>query len=279
MQKMITSVLFLLFMGIISCVHITDLKGPTVIETGSELLLDCDFDYLEEEESQLDLKWYFNRSPIPVYQWVPSMNKGPQVIGDLFKNSLDLEYEAHNDTFKKHRALRIINTDHRFSGTYQCKVSSFVDEDFMQKEILVYVPPKSIRIEPSISETDTQYLNVSCHVEGVYPVPIVDLSWTKNSTSNQMDKMDTLVKTGQDGLLYVTVSYLCPREDITPDVVFGCEVTFADTQFYVREELQVFQYQRLKSRYTSSSTSIAVSLVTFIPMITIYVISRTLLFI
>ena len=121
-----------------SCVHITDLKGPTVVETGDELMIDCDFDYLQEEESQLDLKWYFNRSPIPVYQWVPSMNKGPQVIGDLFKNSLDLEYEAHNDTFKKHRALRIINTDHRFSGTYQCKVSSFVDEDFMQKEILVY---------------------------------------------------------------------------------------------------------------------------------------------
>ena len=121
-----------------SCVHITDLKGPTVIKSGDELMIDCDFDYLQEEESQLDLKWYFNRSPIPVYQWVPSMNKGPQVIGDLFKNSLDLEYEAHNDTFKKHRALRIINTDHRFSGTYQCKVSSFVDEDFMQKEILVY---------------------------------------------------------------------------------------------------------------------------------------------
>ena len=60
-----------------------------------------------------------------------------------------------------------------------------------------------------------------------------------------MEKMDTLVKTGQDDLLYVTVSYLCPREDITPDVVFGCEVTFADTQFYVREELQVFQYQSM----------------------------------
>ena len=66
------------------------------------------------------------------------MNKGPQVIGDLFKNSLDLKYEAHNDTFKKHRALRIMNPDHRFSGTYQCKVSSFVDEDFQQKDILVF---------------------------------------------------------------------------------------------------------------------------------------------
>jgi len=275
MQKMITSVLFLLFMGIISCVHITDLKGPTVIETGSELLLDCDFDYLEEEESQLDLKWYFNRSPIPVYQWVPSMNKGPQVIGDLFKNSLDLEYEAHNDTFKKHRALRIINTDHRFSGTYQCKVSSFVDEDFMQKEILVYAPPKSIRIEPSISKTDTRYLNVSCQVEGVYPVPIIDLSWTKNSTSNQMDKTDTLVKTGPSGLLDVTVSSLGLREDITPDVVMGCEVTIPDTQFYIREELELLQYPRWKSRYISSSSPMLVSCGCLLFSIQAFFISRT----
>ena len=57
-----------------------------------------------------------------------------------------------------------------------------------------------------------------------------------------MDKIDTLVKTGSDDLLYVTVSYLCLRKDITPDVVFGCEVTFEENQFYVREELQLLQY-------------------------------------
>merc|ERR1712083_495308 len=250
----------LLFMGSTG-VHITDLVGPTVVETGQELMIDCDFDYLQEEESQLDLKWYFNGSPIPVYQWVPSMNKGPQVIDDLFKNSLDLKYEAHNDTFKKHRALRIMNPDHRFSGTYQCKVSSFVDEDFQQKEILVFAPPRSIRIDPVISETDTQYLNVSCQVQGVYPVPMIDISWTKNSTSNQMAKMDTLVVTGPDGLLDVTVSSLGLRKDITPDVVMGCEVTIADTEFYIREELELFQYPRLKSRYTSSSSPILVSFI------------------
>ena len=61
--------------------------------------------------------------------------------------------------------------------------------------------------------------------------------------------MDTLVKTGQDGLLYVTVSYLCPREDITPDVVMGCEVTIPDTQFYIREELELFQYPSKFSRW------------------------------
>ena len=50
-----------------------------------------------------------------------------------------------------------------------------------------------------------------------------------SSTTNQMDKMDTLVKTGPSGLLDVTVSYLGLREDITPDVVIGCKVTIPDT--------------------------------------------------
>ena len=75
---------------------------------------------------------------LQVYQWVPSMKKGPQVIGEMFKQSLDLGYVAHNDTYKRHRALRVAKADHRFSGTYQCKVSSFLDEDFQQKEVLVY---------------------------------------------------------------------------------------------------------------------------------------------
>ena len=109
-----------------------------MVQSGSELMLDCNYSYLDEEESQLDLKWYFNGSPIPVYQWVPSMSKGPQVIGELFKHKLDLDYVAHNDTYKKHRALRVVKSDHRFSGIYQCKVSSFVDEDFQTKNVLVF---------------------------------------------------------------------------------------------------------------------------------------------
>ena len=33
-----------------------------------------------EEKDQLDIKWYFNSSPTPIYQWLPAMNTGPQVI-------------------------------------------------------------------------------------------------------------------------------------------------------------------------------------------------------
>ena len=42
------------------------ISGPEVVRSGSELKLDCDYDYMAEEESQLDLKWYFNGSPVPV---------------------------------------------------------------------------------------------------------------------------------------------------------------------------------------------------------------------
>ena len=69
----------------IHSVHIVTIDGPEVVKSGSELMLDCNFDYMEEEESQLDLKWYFNGSPIPVYQWVPSMKKGPQVNIYIYK--------------------------------------------------------------------------------------------------------------------------------------------------------------------------------------------------
>ena len=40
--------------------------------------------------------------------------------------------------FRKHRALKILNPTTELSGTYRCKVSSFVDEDFMQRRMIVY---------------------------------------------------------------------------------------------------------------------------------------------
>ena len=46
--------------------HIVQIEGPEVVRAGAELRLDCDYDYMAEEEPQLDLKWYFNGSPIPV---------------------------------------------------------------------------------------------------------------------------------------------------------------------------------------------------------------------
>ena len=40
--------------------------------------------------------------------------------------------------FRKHRALKIWKPTTELSGIYRCKVSSFVDEDFMQRRMIVY---------------------------------------------------------------------------------------------------------------------------------------------
>jgi len=251
-RTLLCSVILFLKQGAYHSVHIERIAGPEVVQSGEELMLDCNFSYLDEEESQLDLKWYFNGSPIPVYQWVPSMKKGPQVIGELFKHKLDLDYVAHNDSYKKHRALRVAKSDHRFSGTYQCKVSSFVDEDFQQKEVLVYNPPQNILISPeTVSSKEEEFLNISCTVSGVYPVPIIDLSWSNNVTTQNMERMDTLVRTSSTGLLDVTLSSRVSRDVFSPDVIIACDVTLPNTDFYVREELTTFHHSQLRSRYTS----------------------------
>jgi hypothetical protein len=53
--------------------------------------------------------------------------------------SLFQTYEVDGgDKWRKHRALKILRPTTELSGTYRCKVSSFVDEDFMQKTMIVY---------------------------------------------------------------------------------------------------------------------------------------------
>ena len=52
---------------------IDNLVVPPVVEEGEDqVVLDCPFTFTEEgeqeEEEQLELKWYFNDSPAPFYQ-------------------------------------------------------------------------------------------------------------------------------------------------------------------------------------------------------------------
>ena len=96
---------------------------------------------------------------------------GPQVIHNLFKDNLDLQYEGDGDKMKKHAALHITNPDQRFSGIYKGRVSTFTEEFSAEENVSIYVPPAEVSIS---SKTD----DFSCFVKGVYPPPLVILSWT-----------------------------------------------------------------------------------------------------
>lgn len=96
---------------------------------------------------------------------------GPQVIHNMFKDNLDLHYEGDSDKLKKHASLHITNPDQRFSGSYKCRVSTFTEEFSAETNVSIYVLPAEVSITSKNGD-------ISCFVNGVFPQPLVILSWT-----------------------------------------------------------------------------------------------------
>ncbi|XP_071453952.1 uncharacterized protein [Hetaerina americana] len=92
-------------------------------------------------------------------------------------------YNSHSggDIRQHLSALRIRKPTTDLSGDYKCSVSTFHDEDFMVKKMLVFAPEKSMELWQSrakIATGDgvgdgsvTSFLNVTCHARGIYPEP------------------------------------------------------------------------------------------------------------
>ncbi|PNF26864.1 hypothetical protein B7P43_G16272 [Cryptotermes secundus] len=123
-------------------IQITDLRVPSAVRnnSGSAALLDCEYTLKPEElaadkYSGLVVKWYFKNSPSPVYQWIPGQK--PQDLG-ILKGKLDLSHRASDHGATMHRALYITNPTTELSGEYKCFVSTFDDEDFMTKKMVVF---------------------------------------------------------------------------------------------------------------------------------------------
>ena len=66
-----------------------------------------------------------------------------------------------------------------------------------------------------------------------------------SSTTEYLERMDTVVRPQDSGLLEVTVTSVLPRDTFTAEVVIACDVTIpntGDTPHLVREELSTFQH-------------------------------------
>jgi hypothetical protein len=71
------------------------------------------------------------------------------VIGDFFREHVDVSHvssEAGDSNYTKHRAIRLVHIVPELSGSYKCKVSTFVDEDFKQMDMLVYCECKKLTL-------------------------------------------------------------------------------------------------------------------------------------
>ena len=84
-------IVFGIFMLISSCgsVSIDHLMVPPVVEEGEDhVILDCPFQFNLDEENYLELKYYFNDSPTPFYQWiVGDEGESPQVDPQILSSS------------------------------------------------------------------------------------------------------------------------------------------------------------------------------------------------
>jgi len=234
------SVFLITFYARASGVSIVSLANPAAQKAGQELVLDCEFEFEESEATQLDLKWYFNGSPVPIYQWVPSLDLGPQVIDQMFKDNLDLTYQAHSDKLKKHRALHILNPDERFSGNYKCKVSTFVDEDSHENDVTIYVPPNQAMLSPlKVLDNDTS--NIGCHATGIYPAPTISLIWTENATVLESNDIVIDSNHANPGLYDASVTASIDPLGVVQQDMISCEITIPGTDFSMRLESEIFE--------------------------------------
>ncbi|XP_071443042.1 uncharacterized protein [Hetaerina americana] len=164
-------------------VHITALRVPAVVRNGSRAgaVLDCEYALGAREqrrlasETGLVVKWFLVGSgPAPVYQWIPGQR--PQDFGAL-RGRVDLAFKVTgSDERGAHRALRIPTPTTDLSGEYKCSVSTFEDEDFMVKRMLVFAPEQSL--EMSQDKLQENAVNVTCSARGVFPEPKLALYWS-----------------------------------------------------------------------------------------------------
>lgn len=96
------------------------------------MILDCNYS-LRPDDSELVVKWYLNDAVI--YQWIPPQK--PQALG-LMKDKLNLTYRASDDPKMAYRAMKINNPTTLLAGEYKCFVSTFADEDFSMKNMIVF---------------------------------------------------------------------------------------------------------------------------------------------
>merc|ERR1711953_571994 len=233
-------------------VEIRKMSVPSEVESGTvpHVILDWDYDLAASESNQVDVKWFFREDPQPFYQWLPG--RPPQAIGDLFKNRIDLTHAVEGgDRFRKHRALKILNPTTELSGTYRCKVSSFVDEDFMQRRMIVYAPPWEVNL--IYTRPDSNHINLTCSAFGVYPKPELLLSWGPGR--DQRGETTTLT-IEREGLFDISVTKILKEALLQPEAIFQCLLTIPETTFIRREETMYFPGKVLPQITSSRSSTI-----------------------
>lgn len=218
-----------------SHLEITDIKGPSSIESGSaqEVILDCD--YVIENEKGVVVKWFYNGQVDQIYQWMIGSDRSYR-MGTL-KEFIDPKFRISDDPSTMYRAIRLINVTHELSGSYTCKIGGYGDEKFRTKNLTIFVPP-SEGLQLTVDEED---LTALCSVSGVYPEPKVLLQILQSNSSNEIiedEKGDTTIDEETSYYNKTTVLYFS-NETLSKPGKFICEMTIPGTSYALTESKSI----------------------------------------
>ncbi|KAJ8970732.1 hypothetical protein NQ317_017390 [Molorchus minor] len=214
--------------SIVSPIQINYIKVPPAVKNNSKVpvILDCNYS-VRPDDTDLVVKWFLNDDV--VYQWIPPQK--PQSLG-ILKNKVDLEYKATDDPKSVYRALKINRPTNDIAGEYKCFVSTFADEDFMTKNMIVFVPEKSLDIFRSGYDGNT--VNFTCLASQVYPAP--KLLLYKDGTDDFYNKIrlpsvqwDMTKHPNGRYSVYVVSSVL--NETLRPGTLVHCELRIPGTGY------------------------------------------------
>lgn len=244
-------------------VQITHLRVPPYVANGSHAaVLDCEYQLGPRESinaSGLVVKWFFNDGPAPVYQWIPPNR--PQDLG-LLKGRLDLSYQASKMNASRHRALYIRNPTTELSGEWKCLVSTFDDEDFMTKKMVVYSYEKQFELTQSRPGHE-EAVNITCRAAGVYPEPKMALLRGGEEDSARPRRSAVLpgvsVHThARSGAYDIVATKVLDQEELATPTILTCELRVPSTN-YTRLKSLVYYPGKLNYPYSSESADSAFS--------------------
>lgn len=223
----------------VASVMILSLWVPPTLENGtdSSAVLDCVYNYTQQDLGSLEVKWYWRHGLHPIYQWLPPAK--PQVLSEQFLSHIETEFSVTDNNFTRHRALNLVNLDTSLSGVYSCRVSSNHGDSFASKPLTVYSKPK--KTEFLVTKTARGEANLTCLTGWVYPQPKIrilretewhtlqDLSrWSKTVTSwyngsfhQRTHIILPVIKPGE----LLSTPYARPQEEVQ------CEVTIPLTTY------------------------------------------------
>ncbi|XP_078046688.1 uncharacterized protein LOC144475039 isoform X2 [Augochlora pura] len=209
---------------------IKSVNVPAIVKAGDTdyVILDCDYDLENTNKAGLYVKWFFNVNDL-VYQWI--YDEMSPMASELTRNYVDLTYEASNDPYTKHRAMKLNKPGIDLSGDYTCVISTYEDEKRASASMLVYSTEKNFDLQYRKKTVDDKDgVEITCTAEGLYPKPTLDIS-----IEGVAAKMATTpsVTMSKDGLFNILKRATLLDEDLPEPAIVKCLLGIPEANYSV----------------------------------------------